>query len=356
MCIPALLCLSFFIAQDWMVVSRHIDSVREELDYYYNLGWPIENIRSDFNATYESNTLGAYISTLSTPNPVEVYEQTIEYRVEQSRQDLFDELSAYQDASAIFYIPEIQQDTTRYEALQDTFFEGDNSDNYDMMSWSLAEINQEITSLNLKQQDDLNKEIERLKKSISDLTIIGTFYKIDLSSYVSESASYSPDGSSNPLTTYSQLHDLRERPIADLDTAVTVRGGTPTDGKWILISIRSQRLYMIDDHTILYEMPAATGIAGHETAPGEFMVYEKIDMAWGYYRIWMPYWLTVYYSGGLKNGIHGIPVSPTIGRYSFWDNVVGNYPTTYGCIMPRDPDAKIVYDWADVGIPVSIVY
>jgi lipoprotein-anchoring transpeptidase ErfK/SrfK len=79
-------------------------------------------------------------------------------------------------------------------------------------------------------------------------------------------------------------------------------------------------------------------------------------MAWGYYEIWMPYWMTIYYAGSSANGIHGIPLSPSGVRWSSWEKRVGVYPTTYGCVMPLDKDVKKLYNWANIGTPVSIFY
>jgi lipoprotein-anchoring transpeptidase ErfK/SrfK len=70
----------------------------------------------------------------------------------------------------------------------------------------------------------------------------------------------------------------------------------------------------------------------------------------------MPYWMTIYYAGSSANGIHGIPISPDGVRWSHWEDVVGVRPITYGCVMPKDKDAKKLYNWANIGTPVTIFY
>ncbi|MEA3357031.1 MAG: L,D-transpeptidase, partial [Patescibacteria group bacterium] len=190
---------------------------------------------------------------------------------------------------------------------------------------------------------------------VESISFVAPYYRVQLDEPMSKAQEITNHGT-DPFQTYINLKEFSNSLAEKLDSAIIARGGTATNGKRILIAIGRQRLYMLENHNIVYEMPASTGIKGHGTAAGEFQVYEKVPMAWGYYHIWMPYWLTVYYSGGLGNGIHGIPISPVSGRWSSWDNVVGVSPITYGCIMPHDWDAKIVYEWADIGTPVSIVY
>jgi lipoprotein-anchoring transpeptidase ErfK/SrfK len=115
-------------------------------------------------------------------------------------------------------------------------------------------------------------------------------------------------------------------------------------------------MYLVEDYEVIKEFPASTGQYGAATALGEFQVYEKLGTVWGIYNIWMPYWMTIYYVGDVKNGIHGIPIGADGVRWSSWEQRIGVIPTTVGCVMPTDKNAKIVYDWADVGTPVSIVW
>ena len=126
--------------------------------------------------------------------------------------------------------------------------------------------------------------------------------------------------------------------------------------KRILISTHQQHMYLIDNYDLYTDFPASTGRYGAATALGEFKVWEKLGTVWGIYDIWMPYWMTIYYVGNAKNGIHGIPIGADGVRWSDWERYVGIQPMTIGCVMPRDKDAKTVYNWADIGTPVSIVW
>ena len=67
---------------------------------------------------------------------------------------------------------------------------------------------------------------------------------------------------------------------------------------------------------------------------------------------WLPYWLGIYHSGPLENGIHGLPYSMLNGQ-KFWGNLIGT-PVSYGCVVLSDTDAQQLYDVAFVGMPVII--
>ncbi len=139
------------------------------------------------------------------------------------------------------------------------------------------------------------------------------------------------------------------------DDYVISQGSKITD-KRILVDVSRQYMYLIENYEIIKSFASSTGDPQHPTKVGEFDVFEKIPNAWGYYHIWMPYWLSIYYAGGSVNGIHGIPSSKKGVKFTNWDAAVGKYAITYGCVMPRDANAKFTYNWAEIGTSVSIVY
>jgi hypothetical protein len=55
---------------------------------------------------------------------------------------------------------------------------------------------------------------------------------------------------------------------------------------------------------------------------------------------------------GLVNGFHGKVLLPN-GRY-LGDGQIGS-PVTFGCIMSGEEEAKLLYDWAEVGTVVEII-
>ena len=67
----------------------------------------------------------------------------------------------------------------------------------------------------------------------------------------------------------------------------------------------------------------------------------------------MPYWLGIYYVGRMENGIHALPIDRN-GRM-LWAGYLGT-PVSFGCIILSTENARTLYHWADVGVPVWIHY
>ena len=87
---------------------------------------------------------------------------------------------------------------------------------------------------------------------------------------------------------------------------------------------------------------------------GEFEILNKIDVA--YASTWdldMPYWMGIYWSGTLQNGIHALPIVRYNG-YKLWDGFLGQ-PVSYGCVILSDEDAATLYQWANVGVKIKVV-
>jgi hypothetical protein len=121
--------------------------------------------------------------------------------------------------------------------------------------------------------------------------------------------------------------------------------------KRIEISISKQRMYVWQGDTLLYEWVCSTGIYGG-TAAGHFSVLDKILEAWAStWSLRMPYWLGIYWSGSLENGIHALPIRSD--GSILWDGYLGT-PVSYGCIILSTENARTLYNWVDVGTPVWI--
>lgn len=128
----------------------------------------------------------------------------------------------------------------------------------------------------------------------------------------------------------------------------------PGDGgsKRIVVDISDQRLYASQDGALLYNFIASTGEPGRETRPGNYSVLTKIPNAYGgTWNIWMPNWLGIYWAGSLQNGIHALPILPGGGR--LWQGWLGT-PVSYGCVILGVLDAQTLYDWAELGTPVTV--
>lgn len=125
-------------------------------------------------------------------------------------------------------------------------------------------------------------------------------------------------------------------------------------GKQIAVDISEQRLYAYENGALLYNFIASTGESGKDTRPGNYSVLVKIPNAYGStWNIWMPNWLGIYWAGSLQNGIHALPILPGGGR--LWDGWLGT-PVSYGCVILGAWEAQTLYDWAEVGTPVTIQY
>ncbi|MCD6290188.1 MAG: LysM peptidoglycan-binding domain-containing protein [Anaerolineae bacterium] len=130
-----------------------------------------------------------------------------------------------------------------------------------------------------------------------------------------------------------------------------LRGG----GKRVEVSISHQRCDVYDGDTLLYEWKCSTGRRGSPTKPGTYHIQSKLRKAYGSsWNIWMPYWLGVYWAGGTENGFHGLPWNAATGRET-WTGLVGR-PITYGCIMLSNENAKILWNMAYIGMPITIQY
>lgn len=128
----------------------------------------------------------------------------------------------------------------------------------------------------------------------------------------------------------------------------------PVVEKRIVVDISDQRTYLYENDEVVNEFIVSTGEPGQDTAIGEFEIQSKIPMA--YASTWnldMPFWLGIYYAGPLENGFHALPTVRDTG-VRMWDGYLGQR-VSYGCIVLGMEDAETLYNWAELGTPVSIV-
>jgi len=123
--------------------------------------------------------------------------------------------------------------------------------------------------------------------------------------------------------------------------------------KYILVDISEQHMYVYQNDSLIYSFVASTGM-NNATAVGHFAVQSKISNAYGStWDIWMPYWLGIYWAGGLENGIHALPILSN--GATLWEGFLGR-PISYGCVVLSTYDAALLWDWAEIGTPVEIRY
>jgi lipoprotein-anchoring transpeptidase ErfK/SrfK len=124
-----------------------------------------------------------------------------------------------------------------------------------------------------------------------------------------------------------------------------------TGGKYILVDISEQHMYVYEGDLLVFSFIASTGM-NNATRAGSFSVLDKIPNAYGAtWDIWMPNWLGIYWAGSLENGIHALPILSN--GATLWAGFLGR-PISYGCIVLDTYDSQLLYDWAEVGVPVEI--
>lgn len=123
----------------------------------------------------------------------------------------------------------------------------------------------------------------------------------------------------------------------------------------IVVGILEQQMWAYEGKRKVFDFVVSTGEPGRDTAIGDFEILDKIDVA--YASTWnldMPYWMGIYWAGPLENGIHSLPIVRHTG-YKLWDGYLGQR-VSYGCVILSDEDAETLYNWAQVGAKVKIVY
>jgi LysM repeat protein len=150
------------------------------------------------------------------------------------------------------------------------------------------------------------------------------------------------NGITNPSTIYSG-----QVLVLDGEMPAVVDGA-----KRIVVDLSEQHLYAYQDAELVYSFVASSGAAPTYTRTGEFRVQSKIPNAYGAtWNIWMPHWLGIYWAGGSENGIHALPSLPS--GQTLWAGYLGT-PISYGCIVLGTYEAKLLYDWTEIGTPVTI--
>jgi len=125
-------------------------------------------------------------------------------------------------------------------------------------------------------------------------------------------------------------------------------------GKRIVINLSEQHLYAYQGDRLVYSFVVSSGAAPYYTRTGQFRVQRKIPNAYGAaWNIWKPHWLGIYWSGSTENGIHALPVLPN--GQTIWAGYLDR-PVSYGCIVLGTDEAQRLYNWAEIGTPVSIRY
>lgn len=144
---------------------------------------------------------------------------------------------------------------------------------------------------------------------------------------------------------------VADTPVPEVQESASSPEVSYGGSKYILVDISDQHMYVYEGDVLLYSFVASTGI-GNSTRIGSFQVQSKIPNAYGStWNIWMPNWLGIYWSQGLENGIHALPILSN--GATLWAGYLGR-PVSYGCVVLDTYDAQVLYDWAEIGTPVEI--
>ncbi|MEO8606843.1 MAG: L,D-transpeptidase family protein [Chloroflexota bacterium] len=139
----------------------------------------------------------------------------------------------------------------------------------------------------------------------------------------------------------------------------------PVPDKRIVVDLDKQTLAAFENGQLKYSWLISSGLDDYPTSPGIYQVLNHEDVAAGSSFTlcnegggscgqWeMNWFMGMYEVGpGLMNGFHGGVLLPN-GRF-LGDGGVGT-PFTFGCVMSRDDQGKILYDWATDGTMVEII-
>jgi lipoprotein-anchoring transpeptidase ErfK/SrfK len=155
-----------------------------------------------------------------------------------------------------------------------------------------------------------------------------------------------------PTTTSTATLTVTPLPTETFPDGEFVAAQLPAGGeKSIVVSIHEQHLYAYQDGTLVFSFMASTG-RNDNTLTGSFSILDKDPNSYSaIWDFWMPDWMGIYFGGGLENGIHALPVLP--GGETLWADSLGT-PASYGCVVLGTREARLLYDWAEVGTTVQI--
>jgi len=135
--------------------------------------------------------------------------------------------------------------------------------------------------------------------------------------------------------------------MASAPAVTSARGG-----KRIVVDLSDQHLYAYQGETPVYSFVASTGMPGAATRTGTFRVLDKIPNAYAStWNLQMPHWLGIYWAGSTENGIHALPILSNGQR--LWAGYLGT-PVSYGCVVLGIQEARALYEWAEIGTPVTV--
>ncbi len=138
--------------------------------------------------------------------------------------------------------------------------------------------------------------------------------------------------------------------VSDYDEIM--RGLSPTQTststrfiRRIEVDLTTQRLFYFVDRVKIHNFPVSTGNPATPTPPGEYSIMSLIAnkrYVGADYNLPGVKWNMAFLGGGYY--IHG----------AYWHNDFGKRTHSHGCINMRTEDAGILYQYMDIGVPVTV--
>ena len=141
----------------------------------------------------------------------------------------------------------------------------------------------------------------------------------------------------------------------------TITIGKPTvieEGDWSLrhyntkrveVDLKSQKLILFGDGKKIKEISISSGKEGSPTPTGSFRVITKSEMIYSKpTHCWLPFWVGFTPKGGY--GFHEVPICQ--GKRQGLEEI--GKPASLGCIRLSVNDAEKFYNFAEIGMPITI--
>lgn len=137
----------------------------------------------------------------------------------------------------------------------------------------------------------------------------------------------------------------------------------PIADKRIVVDLETQEMWAFENGQMLFNWDISSGRATAPTSPGIYQILTHDDVAYGSSFTlcgdmgcgqWEMYWFMGVYEvvPGLMNGFHGAVLLP---NGAYLNGGATGYPSTFGCVMSPNEEAKALYDWAQQGTVVEII-
>ena len=132
------------------------------------------------------------------------------------------------------------------------------------------------------------------------------------------------------------------------NTDTNIPSPTPvTNNKHILVTLKTQTLQYFEGDTLVGEFKISSGLRGTPTPPGDYTILAKkptVNYFGENYRFPNTKWNLMFKAHSpLNYYIHG----------AYWHNNFGK-PMSHGCVNVSYANMEPLYNWADVGTPVTI--